>query len=116
MKASNLPRDRKDVLRMAKKIFEGRQLFSNNDIFLGRYAFNWSDIGRRSVLLQLNASIRLRQSLNKILHTVVYTKDFLHTTRDLMVKYTDQPKIGLVLVMLLLLVLTEMKLPTEVNF
>ena len=32
------------------------------------------------------------------------------------IKYTDQPKIGLVLVMLRLLVFTEMKLPTEVNF
>ena len=95
MKASNSPRDRKDGIRMAKKIFEGRQLFSNNDIFLGRYAFNWSDVGRRSVLLQSNASIRLRQNLNKILHTVVYTKDLWHTTRDLTVKYTDQPKIGL---------------------
>ena len=116
MKASNSPRDRKDGIRMAKKIFEGRQLFSNNDIFLGRYAFNWSDVGRRSVLLQLNASIRLCQNLNKILHTVVYTKDLWHTTRDLTVKYTDQPKIGLVLVMLRLLVFTEMKLPTEVNF
>ena len=61
---------------MAKKIFEGRQLFSNNDIFLGRYAFNRADVGRRSVLVQLNASIHLRQNLNKILHTVVYTKDF----------------------------------------
>ena len=35
VKASNSPRDRKDGIRMAKKIFEGRQLFSNNDIFLG---------------------------------------------------------------------------------
>ena len=116
MKASNSPRDRKDGIRMAKKIFEGRQLFSNNDIFLGRYAFNWSDVGRRSILLQLNASIRLRQNLNKILHTVVYTKDLWHTTRDLTVKYTDQPKIRLVLVMLRLLVFTEMKLHTEINF
>ena len=101
---------------MAKKIFERWQLFSNNDIFLGRYAFNRSDVGRRSVLLQLNASIRLLQNLNKILHTVVYTKDLWHTTRDLMVKYTDQPKIGLFLVLVRLLVFTEMKLPTEVNF
>ena len=116
MKASNSPRDRKDGIRMAKKIFEGRQLFSNNDIFLGPYAFKWFDVERRSVLLQLNASIRLSQNLNKILHTVVYTKDLWHTTRDLMVKYTDQPKIGLVLVMLRLLVFPEMKLPTEVNF
>ena len=112
VKASNSPRDRKDGIRMAKKIFEERQLFSNNDIFLGRYAFNWSDVGRRSVLPQLNASIRFRQNLNKILHTVVYTKDLWHTTRDLTIKYTDQPKIGLVLIMLRLLVFTEMKLPT----
>ena len=35
VKASNSPRDRKDGIRMAEKIFEGRQLFSNNDIFLG---------------------------------------------------------------------------------
>ena len=100
LKASNSPRDRKDGIQMAKKIVEGRQLFSNNDIFLGRYAFNWSDVERRSVLLQLNASIRLHQNLNKILHTVVYNKDLWHTTRDLMVKYTDQPKTGLVLAML----------------
>ena len=46
VKASNSPRDRKDGIRMAKKMFEGRQLFSNNDIFLGRYAFSWSDVGR----------------------------------------------------------------------
>ena len=101
---------------MAKIIFEGRQLFSNNDTFVGRYAFNWSDVGRRSVFLQLNASIRLRQNMNKTLHTVVYTKDLRHTTRDLTVKYTDHPKIGLVLVMLQVLVFTEMKLPTEVDF
>ena len=116
VKASNSPRDRKDGIQMAKKIFKGQQLFSNNDIFLGQYAFSWSDVGRRSILLQLNASICLCQNLNKILHTVVYTKDLWRTTRDLMVKYTDQPKIGLVLVMLQLLVFTEMKLPTEVNF
>ena len=115
MKASNSPRDRKDGIWMAKKIFEGQQLFSNNDIFLGRYAFSQSDVGRRSVFLQLNASIHLRQNLNKILHTVVYTKDLQHTTIDLMVKYADQPKIGLVLGLLRLLVF-EMKLPTEVNF
>ena len=116
MKASNSPRDRKDGIWMAKKIFEGRQLFSNNDIFLGRYAFNRSDVGRISVLLQLNVSIRLRQNLNKILNTVVYTKDLWHTTRDLTVKHTDQPKIGLFLVLVRLLVFTEMKLPTEVHF
>ena len=116
MKASNSPRDRKDDIRMAKKIFEGRQLFSNNDIFLGRYVFNRSDVGRRSVLLQLNASIRFRQNLSKILHTVGFTKDLWHTTRDLTVKYTDQPKIGLVLVLLRRLVFTALKLPTEVNF
>ena len=73
-------------------------LFSNNDIFLGRYAFIRSDVGRKDVLPQLNASIRLRQSLNKILHTVLYTKDLWHTTRDFTVKYTDQPKIPPVLV------------------
>ena len=101
---------------MAKKIFEGQQLFSNNDIFLGRYAFNRSDVERRSILLKLNASILLRQNLNKILHTVVYTKGLWHTTRDLMVKYTDQPKIGLALVLLRLLAFNEMKLPTEYNF
>ena len=101
---------------MAKKIFEGQQLFSNNDIFLRRYALNRSDVGRRSVLLQLNASIRLHQNLNKILRTVVHTKDLWLTTRDLTVKYNDQPKIGLVLVLVRLLVFTEMKLPTEVNF
>ena len=116
MKASNSPRDRKIGIWMAKKIFEGRQLFNNNDIFLGRYAFNGSHVGRRSVLLQLNASIRLRQNLNKILHTVVYTKDLWHTTRDLTVKYTYQPKIGLFLVLAPLLVFTEMNLPTKVNF
>ena len=116
MKASNSPRDRKDGIRMAKKIFELRQLFSNNDIFLERCAFNRSDVGRRSVLIPLNASICLRQNLNKILHTVMYTKDLWHTSRDLMVKYTDQPKIGLVLVLVRLLVFTEMKLATEVNF
>ena len=116
MEASNSPRDGKDGIWMAKKIFEGWQLFSNNDIFLGRYAFNRSDVGRRSVLLQLNVSIRLRQSLNKILHTVVYTKDLWRTTRDLTAKYTDQPKIGLFLVLVQLLVFTEMRLPTEVNF
>ena len=98
-----------------KENFQGRQLFSNNDIFLGRYAFNRSDVGRRSVLLQLNASIRLRQNLNEILHTVVCTKDLCHTTKDLTVKYTDQPKIRLVLVLVRHLVFTEMKLPTEVN-
>ena len=118
MKASNSPRDRKDGMRMAKKIFEGRQLFSNNDIFLERCAFNRSDVWRRSVLIPLNASILLRKNLNKIFHTVVYTKDLWHTSRgsrDLTVKYTDQPKIGLVLVLDRLLVFTEMKLPTEVN-
>ena len=62
VKASNSPRDRKDGIRMAKKIFEGRQLFSSNDIFLERCAFNRSDVGRRSVLIPLNASIRLRQN------------------------------------------------------
>ena len=55
--------------------FQWRQLFSKYDIFLGRYAFIWSDVGRKDLLPQLNASIRLRQNLNKILHTVVYTKD-----------------------------------------
>ena len=98
---------------MAKKIFEGRKLFSNNDIFLERCGFNRSDVGRRSILILLNASIRLRQNLNKVLHTVMYTKDLWHTSR---VKYTNQPKIGLVLVLVRLLVFTEMKLPTEVNF
>ena len=116
MKASNSPRDRKDGIRMEKKIFEGRQLFSNNDIFLGQYAFNRSDVERRSILLQLNASICLHQNLDKILHTVMYTKDLWHTTRDLMVKYTNQPKIGLALALLRLLAFTEMKLPTEYNF
>ena len=116
MKASNSPRDRKDGIRIAKKIFGRQQLFSNNDIFLGQYAFNRSDVGRGSVLLQLNASIRLFQNLNEILHTVMYTKDLWHTTRDLTVKYTDQPKIGPVLVLVRLLVFTEMKLPTEGNF
>ena len=85
-------------------------------IFLGWYAFIRSDVGRRSVLLQLNASIRLRQNLSKILHTVVYTKVLWHTTRDLMVKYTDQPKIRLVLVLVRILVFIEMKRPIEVNF
>ena len=113
VKASNSPRDRKDGILMAKKTFEGRQLFSNNDIFLERCAFNRSDVGRRSVLIPLNASIRLRQNLNKILHTVMYTKDLWHTSRDLTVKYTDQPKIELVLLLVRLLVFTEMKLPTE---
>ena len=115
VKASNSPRDRKDGILMAKKIFEGRQLFSNNDICLERCAFNRSDVGRRSVLIPLNSSIRLRQNLNKILHTVMYTKDLWYTSRDLTVKYTDQPKIGPVLVLVRLLVFTEMKLPTEVN-
>ena len=46
----------------------------------------------------------------------MYTEDLWHTSRDLMVKYTDQPKIGLVLVLVRLLVFTEMKLSTEVNF
>ena len=46
----------------------------------------------------------------------MYTKDLWHTTRDLTVKYTDQPKIGLVLVPVRHLVFTEMKLPTEINF
>ena len=91
VKASSSPRDRKDGIRMAKKIFVGRQSFSDNDIFLERCAFSWSDVGRRSVLIPLNASIRLRQNLNKILHTVMYTKDLWHTSRDLTVKYTDQP-------------------------
>ena len=81
VKASNSPRDGKDGILMAKKIFEWRPLFSNDDIFLGRYAFIRSDIGRKDILLQLNASIRLRQNLNKILHTVMYTKDLWHTTR-----------------------------------
>ena len=116
MKASNSPRDRKDGIRMAKKIFEGRQLFSNNDIFLGRYAFNRSDVERRNILLQLNAFIRLRQNLNKILYTVMYTEDLWHNAMDLMVKYTDQPKIGPVLVLVRLLVFTEIKHLTEVNF
>ena len=74
------------------------------------------EVRRSSVLLQLNASIRLCQNLNKILHTVVYTKDLWHITRDLTVKYTDQPKIGLFLVLVRLLVFTGMKRPTEVNF
>ena len=64
---------------MAKKIVEGWQLFSNNDIFLERCAFNWSDVGTRSVLIPLNAFIRLHQNLNKILRTVIYTKDLWHT-------------------------------------
>ena len=93
VKPSNSPRDRKDGIRMTKKIFVGRQLFSDNDIFLERCAFNRSDVGRRSVLIPLNASIRLRQNLNKILHTVMCTKDLWHTSRDLTVKYTDQPKL-----------------------
>ena len=101
---------------MAKKIFEGWQLFSNNDMFLEQCALSRSDVGKRSVLILLNASICLHQNLNKILHTVMYTKDLWHTSRDLTVKYTDQPKIGLVFVLVLLLVFTDMKLPTEVNF
>ena len=116
MKASNSPRDRKDRIRMAKKIFELRQLFSNNDIFLERCAFNRSDVGRRSVLILLNASIRLGQNLNKILHTVMHTKDLWHTSRDLTVKYTDQPKIGLVLVLVRVLVFTEMKFLQKLIF
>ena len=116
MKASNSPQDRKDGIRTAKKIFERQQLFSDNNIFLGWYAFNRSDIGRRIVLLQWNASILLHQNLNKICHNVMYAKDLWHTTRDLTVKYTDQPKIEPILVLLKLLVFTEMKLPTEVNF
>ena len=35
VKASNSPRDGKDGIPMAKKIFEWRQLFSNDDIFWG---------------------------------------------------------------------------------
>ena len=116
VKASGSPRDQKDGIRMAKKIFEGRQLFSNNDIFLERCAFNRSDVGRRSVLIPLNASIRLHQNPNKILRTAMYTTDLWHTSKDLTVKYTDQLKIGLVLVLVRLLVFTEIKLPTEVNF
>ena len=116
VKASNSPRDRKDGIWMAKKIFEGWQLFSNNDIFLEPCALNRSDVGRRSVLIALNASILLHQNLNKILRTVMYTKYLWHTSRDLMVKYTDHPKIGLVLVLVQFLVFTEMKIPTQVNF
>ena len=92
VKASNSPRDRKDGIRMAKKIVEGRQLFSNNDIFLERCGFNRSDVGRGRVLIPLNASIHLRQNLNKILHTVMYTKDLWHTSRDLTVKYLSPPQ------------------------
>ena len=50
VKASNSPRDRKNDYRMAKKTFEGWQLFSDNDIFLIWYAFNRYDVGRRNVL------------------------------------------------------------------
>ena len=50
VKASNAPRDGKEGILMAKKIFEWRQLFSNDNIFLGRYAFIRSDVGRKDVL------------------------------------------------------------------
>ena len=116
VKASNSHRDGKDGIRMAKKIFEWRQLFSNDNIFLGQYAFIRSEVGRRNIFPQMNASTCLRQNLNKILHTVVYTKDLCHTTRDLTVKYTNQPKTPPVLVMAQILVFIELKLPTEVNF
>ena len=46
----------------------------------------------------------------------MYTKDLWHTTMDLTVKYTDQPKIRPVLVLVRTLVFIELKLPTEVNF
>ena len=116
VKASNSPRDGKDGIPMAKKIFERQQLFSNNDIFFWRYAFIRSDVGRRNVLLQLNASIRLSQNLNKMLHTVVYTKDLWHTARDLMVKYSDQPKIRPVLVLVRILVFIEMNFLQKLIF
>ena len=116
VKASNSPRDGKDSILMAKKVFEWRQLFSNDNVFLGRYAFIRSDVGRTDVLSQWNASICLFKNLNKMLHTVVYTKHLWHITRDLMVKYIDQPKIPPVLVLVRLLVFIELKLPTEVNF
>ena len=109
-------------LEIEKMVFGWQRKFSKGCnysvtmIYSWGNAFNRSDVGRISLLLQLHASIRLRQNLNKILHTVVHTKDLWHTTRDLTVKYTDQPKIGLVLVQLRLLVFTEMKLPTEINF
>ena len=45
----------------------------------------------------------------------MYNKDLWHTSRDLTAKYTDQSKIGLVLVLVRRLVFAEMKLPTEVN-
>ena len=73
--------------------------------------------GKKDVLPQLNASTRLRQNLNKIIHTVVYTKDLWHTTtRDFTVKYADQPKILPVSVLIRILVFIELKLPSEVNF
>ena len=109
-------------LEIEKMVFGWQRKFSKGGnysvtmIYSWGYAFNRSDVGRISVLLQLNASIHLRQNLNKILRTVEYTKDLWYTTWDLTVKYTDQPKIGLVLVLLRLLVFSEMKITTEVNF
>ena len=43
-------------------------------------------------------------------------KDLWHTTRDLTVKYTNQPKIRPVLVLVRSLVFIALKIPTEVNF
>ena len=76
-----------------KENFRMATIFSNDVIFLRRYAFNRSDVGRKTLSCIL--------------------KDLWHTTRDLMVKYTDQPKIRPVLVLVRILVFIELKLPTE---
>ena len=95
--------------RWQRKFSNGSNYSSINDNkFLGRYAFIRSDVGRKDVLPQLNASILPSQNLDKILHTVVYTKDLWHTTRDFTVKYTDQPKIPPVLVLIRMLVFIKL--------
>ena len=87
-------------------VFGWQRKFSKGGNYSVTMIYSWGGThsiglmsGEEAYFLQLNASILLHQNLNKILHTVMYTKDLWHTTRDLTVKYTDQPKNGLVLVL-----------------
>ena len=99
-------------------VFGWQKKFSKGGNYSLTMIYPWSGVHSIGLMSgePLNASIHLRQNLNKILRIVMYTKDLWHTSRDLTVKYTDQPNIGLVLVLVQLSVFTEMKLPTEVNF
>ena len=81
-------------------VFGWQRKFSNGGNYSVTMIYSWGGMhsfdlmsGEETYFPQLNAFIRLRKNVNKILHTVVYTKDLGHTTRDFTVKYTYQPKI-----------------------